>query len=190
MVTGGYDEYGDHNRLVEIYNPSSRSWSIKQAQSGGSTYTVGSTAGSQCSGAGDDTYSRAAPNLFLYPRMHLMPTGNIVVAGMLDDIRLWNASSGSWSTLGTSSPVYRHYGTSVLLPLENTSSERGRILIAGGSPTSADAATTRVQILDFNDGNPRVRTVDSLRYGRKYPAPVILPDGKVILFGGVSQGLR
>jgi hypothetical protein len=190
MVTGGYDEYGDHNRLVEIYNPSSRSWSIKQAQSGGSTYTVGSTAGSQCSGAGDDTYSRAAPNLFLYPRMHLMPTGNIVVAGMLDDIRLWNASSGSWSTLGTSSPVYRHYGTSVLLPLENTSSERGRILIAGGSPTSADAATTRVQILDFNDGNPRVRTVDSLRYGRKYPAPVILPDGKVILFGGVSQGTQ
>ena len=190
MVTGGYDEYGDHNRLVEIYNPSTRTWSVKQAQSGGSTYTVGSTATSGCSGAGDDSYSRAAPNLFLYPRMHLMPSGNIVVAGMLDDIRLWNASSGSWSTLGTSSPVYRHYGTSVLLPLENTSSERGRILIAGGSPTSADPATTRVQILDFNEGNPQVRTVDSLQYGRKYPAPVILPDGKVVLFGGVSQGTQ
>ncbi len=190
MVTGGYDEFGDHNRLVEIYNPSTKTWSIMQAQSGGSTYTVGATATSSCSGAGDDAYSGASTNLFLYPRMHLMPTGNVVVAGMLDDIRLWNASSGSWSRLGASSPVYRHYGTSVLLPLENTSSERGKILIAGGSPTSADPATTRVQILDFNEGNPQVRTVDSLQYGRKYPAPVILPDGKVVLFGGVSQGTQ
>jgi hypothetical protein len=125
MVTGGYDEYGDHNRLVEIYNPSTKSWSIQEAQSGGSTYTVGSTATSSCPGAGDDSYSDAAPNLFLYPRMHLMPSGNIVVAGMLDDIRLWNASSGSWSRLGLSSPSYRHYGTSVLLPLTNSSSEKG-----------------------------------------------------------------
>jgi hypothetical protein len=63
-------------------------------------------------------------------------------------------------------------------------------VIAGGSPTSADSATTKVQILDFNEGNPQVRTVASLRYGRKYPAPVVLPDGKVILFGGVSQGTQ
>jgi hypothetical protein len=35
MVTGGYDEYGDHNRLVEIYSPSTKTWSVKQAESGG-----------------------------------------------------------------------------------------------------------------------------------------------------------
>lgn len=190
MVTGGYDEYGDHNRLVEIYNSSTKTWSIKQADSGGSTYTVGASATSTCSGAGQQSYSKASPNLFLYPRMHLMPSGNIIVAGMLGDIRLWNRSTGSWSTLGTSSPSYRHYGTTVLLPLSNTSSEKGKILLVGGSPTSADPATTRVQILDFNSGNPTVRTVASLRYGRKYPAPVILPDGKVVIFGGVSQGTQ
>ncbi|HEX2013752.1 MAG TPA: hypothetical protein VLA68_00860, partial [Nitrososphaera sp.] len=78
MVTGGYDEFGDHNRLVEIYNSSSKSWSIRQADSGGSTYTVGATATSTCPGAGQQSYSRASPNLFLYPRMHLMPGGNIV----------------------------------------------------------------------------------------------------------------
>jgi galactose oxidase len=109
---------------------------------------------------------------------------------MLDDIRLWNSSTGSWSRLGYSSPSYRHYGTSVLLPLRNSTTEKGKILIVGGSPTSADPATTRVQILDFNSGNPEVRTVASLRYGRKYPAPVILPDGKVGIFGGVSQGTQ
>jgi hypothetical protein len=188
MVTGGYDEYGDHNRLVEIYNSSSRSWTVMQAPSGGSTYRVGASSASTCDGAGDQSYSGAAPNLFLYPRMHLMPSGNIVVAGMLDDIRLWNRSTGSWSTLGTSTPVYRHYGTTVLLPLNNTTSERGKILIVGGSPTSADPATTSCRVLDFNAGSPQVRSVGSLQYGRKYLAPVILPDGKVVVFGGAAQG--
>jgi hypothetical protein len=188
MVTGGYDEYGDHNRLVEIYNSSSKTWTVRAAQSGGSTYTVGNSSAGTCSGAGSPSYSGAAPNLFLYPRMHLMPSGNIVVAGMLDDIRLWNRSTGSWSTLGLSSPSYRHYGTSVLLPLNNTTTEKGKILIVGGSPTSADPATRTCQVLDFNAGNPSIRTVGSLRYGRKYLAPVILPDGNVVVFGGAAQG--
>jgi hypothetical protein len=188
MVTGGYDEYGDHNRLVEIYNSSTRAWTVRQAPSGGSSYTVGATSEGQCSGAGDQTYSGAAPNLFLYPRMHLMPSGNIVVAGMLDDIRLWNRSTGSWSTLGTSTPAYRHYGTTVLLPLNNTTSEKGKILIVGGSNGAAEPATTACRILDFNAGNPSIRTVDTLQYGRKYLAPVILPDGRVVVFGGAAQG--
>ena len=188
MVTAGYDEYGDHNRLVEIYNSSSRSWTIQEAPSGGISYTVGSTAISTCDGAGNQTYSGASPNLFLYPRMHLMPTGNIVVAGMLDDIRLWNRSTGSWSVLGTSSPYYRHYGTSALLPLNNTTSEKGKVLLVGGSPGAAEPATSACQVLDFNAGNPSIKTVGSLQYGRKYLAPVILPDGKVILFGGAAQG--
>lgn len=188
MVTAGYDEYGDHNKLVEIYDSSSRTWTIRQVPSGGSSYTVGTSAVGMCEGAGEQTYSGAAPNLALYPRMHLMPSGNIVVAGMLDDIRLWNRSTGAFSTLGLSSPFQRHYGTSVLLPLENTSSEKGKILLVGGSPGSAEPATTECQILDFNAGNPSIRTVDSLQYGRKYLAPVILPDGKVVVFGGAAQG--
>jgi hypothetical protein len=188
MVTGGYDEYGDHNRLVEIYNSGSKTWSIRSASSGGSTYTVGNSSAGTCSGAGSPSYSGASANLFLYPRMHLMPSGNIVVAGMLDDIRLWNRSNGSWSTLGLSSPSYRHYGTSVLLPLNNTTTEKGKILIVGGSPTSSDPATRTCQVLDFNAGNPSIRTVSSLAYGRKYLAPVILPDGKVVVFGGAAQG--
>ncbi|MCI0563495.1 MAG: galactose oxidase early set domain-containing protein [Nitrososphaera sp.] len=188
MVTGGYDEYGDHNRLVEIYNSSSGSWSTSSAPSGGSTYTVGASSSSTCEGAGSPSYSGASPNLFLYPRMHLMPSGNIVVAGMLGTIRLWNRSTGAWSSLGSSSPSYRHYGTSILLPLNNSSSEEGKILLVGGSPTSAGTATSAVQILDFNTGNPSIRTVGSLQYGRKYLAPVILPDGNVVVFGGAAQG--
>jgi galactose oxidase-like protein/Kelch motif protein len=185
MVTGGYDEYGDHNRLVEIYDSSAGSWTLKPASSGGSTYTVGASSASTCDGAGSPSYSGASPNLFLYPRMHLLPTSNIVVAGMLNTARLWNRSTGSWSNIGTTLPSYRHYGTSILLPLSNTTSEKGKVLIVGGaSPTAADPGTTIVQVLDFNAGNPQIRTVDSIQYGRKYQAPVILPDGMVVIFGG------
>ena len=51
-VTQGFDEYGDNNKLVEIYNSSTKTWSIKSATSGGSTYTVGEIAVGSCSGAG------------------------------------------------------------------------------------------------------------------------------------------
>lgn len=61
-------------------------------------------------------------------------------------------------------------------------------MIVGGSPTSDDPATRTCQLLDFNAGNPSIKTVDSLEYGRKYLAPVILPDGKVVVFGGAAQG--
>jgi hypothetical protein len=91
MVTAGYDEYGDHNRIVEIYDSSSKSWTIRQASRGSSsTYIVGNSSASTCDGAGEQSYSGASPDLRLYPRMHLMPSGNIVVAGMLGTVRIWN----------------------------------------------------------------------------------------------------
>jgi hypothetical protein len=142
MVTAGYDEYGDHNRIVEIYDSSSKSWTIRQAPSGSSsTYIVGNSSASTCDGAGEQSYSGAPPDLRLYPRMHLMPIGNIVVAGMLGIVRIWNRSTGSWSSARSMSSSQQHYDTSALLPLNNTTSERGKILTVGGSPTSAGPAT-------------------------------------------------
>jgi hypothetical protein len=73
MVTAGYDEYGGHNRIVEIYGSSSKSWTIGQAPSGSSTYIVINRSASTCDGAGEQSYSGASPDLRLYPRMHLMP---------------------------------------------------------------------------------------------------------------------
>lgn len=43
-------------------------------------------------------------------------------------------------------------------------------------------------MLDFDTGNPSIRTIGSLAYGRKYLAPVILPDGNVVVYGGAAQG--
>ena len=57
----------------------------------------------------------------------------------------------------TQTSSYRHYGASFLLPLHNVISERGKILIVGGSPDIPPDvepyAITAVEILDFDQGN-------------------------------------
>jgi hypothetical protein len=194
FTISGYDEYGHHNALVEIYDPSAQSWTIKYDPSASRTYCVGAGSKGICDGAGSPCYGSsgqgvAVTNLLLYPRGHLMPSGLVVVCGFHQSVRTWNPQNGVWSTIATSS-TYRSYGTSILLPLQNTTSERGKILLVGGSPTSSDPAVTRVEVLDFNSGSstsPVVRTVSSLTHRRRFLLPVMLPDGKVVVFGGAAQ---
>ena len=50
---------------------------------------------------------------------------------------------------------------------------------------------TSVDILDFDAGsntNPVLRHPASMTFGRRYVAPVILPNGKLIIFGGSANG--
>ena len=48
---------------------------------------------------------------------------------------------------------------------------------------------TAVEILDFDAGtntNPVVRSVASITHGRRYLSPIILPTGKLVIFGGTA----
>jgi hypothetical protein len=193
FVVNGLDEYGTPNYLVEVYDPASRSWTISYDSNRSTTYCVGGSSSETCSGAGLPCYGGpnrgTAPGVSLYPRGHLMPDGSVVICGPLTTVRSWTPSSGRWRNIATTSR-YRHYGCSFLLPLENTYSTRGKILLTGGSPTSSDPATSTVEILDFDAGSsssPVVRTVAPLKTGRKWQLPVMLPDGKIAVFGGSSS---
>ena len=78
-----------------------------------------------------------------------------------------------------------------MLPLQNTSSERGKVLIVGGSTNDTTVATNVCEIEDFNQGTstaPNLRQITPLHNARKFVLPIILPNGKVIIFGGSSQG--
>ena len=180
----GYDEYGVINRLVERYDPSSHTWT-RISGTGTLTYTPGIGSSDFRCGATSTTYSGAGPTTSFYPRAHLMPSGLVVMNGFRPEIQSWNPSSGAWASLGGTG-ITRHYGTSFLLPLQNTTAERGKILVCGGSSTITGVSTTSAQILDFNTGNPTIRTVASSRFARKYLSPVVLPDGKCVVFGGVQ----
>jgi hypothetical protein len=64
-------------------------------------------------------------------------------------------------------------------------------MVLGGSVEATEPATNVVEIHDFNQGtsiSPNIRTVSPLNSGRKYVLPIILPDGKVVIFGGSAQG--
>jgi Domain of unknown function (DUF1929) len=194
FVGGGEDEYGDDNDLIEIYDPGPKSFGISYDPSSSNTYCVG--AGEvACPGAGSPCYggpnNGVGPGLALYPRMHLMPSGLLVLCGGSNVFRTWDPNTGVWANPITQNRTRRSYGTSFLLPLHNISSERGKILLCGGSVTATNPSLTSVDILDFDAGsstNPVVRSVASITYGRKYLAPIILPNGKLVIFGGTAQG--
>jgi hypothetical protein len=194
-LVAGDDEYGGYNYLTEIYDPATKSISVSYNPSGNGTYCVGSGATSTCPGAGTPCYGGpnqgVGPFLALYPRMSLMPSGLVFASGSLQKTYLWDPSGGVWTFVNNTSQTYRDYGASILLPLQNTSNERGKVLIVGGTTSGSTAATNVVEIEDFNQGTstaPLLRTVASLHFARKFLLPIILPDGKVVIFGGSSQG--
>jgi hypothetical protein len=192
MVSGGFDEYGTTNALTEIYNPTSKTFTKKFDSTSSLTYCVGSDstlpgAGSPCYGGPNNGVN---PYLSLYPRMHLMPSGLLVYCGMARTLRTWNPATGQWRFIGDMiHQGWRHYGTSILLPLNNTSTERGKVLLASGAVSSIVNPTNSAEIIDFNAGtsaNPVLRSITSMTYARRYPLPVILPNGKAVIFGGTS----
>jgi len=193
IVVSGMDDLGAYNYLAEVYDPVTKSWSISFDPFTANTYCVGHD--STCPGAGTPCFGGpnqgTAPWLSLYPRMFLMPSGLVYTSSPREELFLFDPSTGRWTRVGLSAfGQYRDYGTSILLPLQNSSSERGKVMVLGGSVTDIGPATGVVEIHDFNQGtstSPNIRTVRSLNRGRKYPLPIILPDGKVVIFGGSSQ---
>jgi hypothetical protein len=199
-IIDGLDEYGGRNALVEIYNPATRTMSIQYRPGSNETYTPG--ASSTLPGAGTQTYGGpgqgVSPFTSLYPRMHLMPSGLMVIAGMSATVYLVNPgpgtasgmAAGAWSNIGTTTPSWRDYGTSFLLPLNNTASERGKVLLTGGAVSWNEPALASSRIIDFDAGTntaPVIRNTTSLKIGRKFLLPVILPTGMLVVFGGVTQ---
>lgn len=187
FVVQGFDEYGVNSRLVEFYEPNTRSWQIKLDPQGSGTYCVGAgqevyypEAGEPCYGPG------TAPFLTLYPRMHLMPSGLIASVGAGVDDRVYNPDTGRWLWRGTTTA--RHYGTSVLLPLENIDTERGKILVCGGSPLATENSTNSAQIAVPSGTGLTRRSIQSMSHARKHLNPVILPTGQIVMFGGNLKG--
>jgi hypothetical protein len=188
LVVGGYDEYGVYNRLTEIFDPATETWSIKYDPSSTTTYCAGAGedptimpgAGQPCYGPG------VAANVLLYPRMHLLPNGLVAVCGQSKTLRTFNPATGEWKFAGNMITGGRGYGTSVLLPLQNTTAETGSILIFGGTVTSDDYATNTAEILTPSGSSLVPRSTASSQYGRKHPIPVIMPDGKILAIGGTA----
>jgi hypothetical protein len=156
MVFSGLGEGGGTNTTVEIY-------------------TVGS-------GWSQPYASGWTPPL--YPRMHLLPNGNVFYSGSTTSSALFNPTTRTWTT-GVATTNYsgtRTYGTSVLLPLTPANSYDPRVMImGGGSP-----ATATTEIIDLGASNPQWVYGPPMSEPRIEMDGVILPNGKVLAVNGSS----
>src|SRR5438128_1783692 len=157
MTFSGLTETGGTNTAVEIYTVGS-GWSQQ--------YAAGWT----------------PP---LYPRMHLMPNGNVFYSGSGTGSRIFNTSTNTWSGVvaTTNSPVTRTYGTSVLLPLTPANGYRPRVMIMGGG----NPATATTEIIDLSASPLQWQYGPSMSQPRIEMNGTILPNGKVLATGGSTN---
>jgi PKD repeat protein len=153
MTFSGLNETGGTNQAVEIYTPGS-GWSQE--------YQAGWT----------------PP---LYPRMHLLPNGNVFYSGSTTASQIFNTSTHTWTFVAnTNYSGTRTYGTSVLLPLTPANGYQPRVMImGGGSP-----ATPSTEIIDLSAPTPAWQYGPNMSEARIEMNATILPNGKVLAVGG------
>jgi hypothetical protein len=192
-VFTGLDEWGTENDLTEIYHPDTKTFSIQYDPFSNNTYTVGS--GNTHIPPGTITPSYGGPlhgtnpDISYYSRTMIMPSGLVFIGGMRKKLRLWDPSNGKWTQAGDMAAAGRTYGNAVLLPLQNTSAERGKVLLAAGQSNTGATVQNTCEFVDFNAGTntaPVISAAPSMTFARMYGLPVILPTGQVIIFGGTS----
>ena len=118
----------------------------------------------------------------LYPRLHLLPNGQVFYSGAQTTSKLFDPSTTTWNT-NVATTIYsgsRTYGTSVLLPLTLASNYDPNVIIMGGhSP-----ATNTTEIIDLGSATPAWKSGPNMSQARIEMNAVILPDGRVLAVGG------
>src|SRR5271154_3076430 len=118
----------------------------------------------------------------LYPRLHVLPNGNVFYSGSTPTSSIFNPTTTTWTT-GVAHTNYsgtRTYGTSVLFPLTPANSYKPEVIIMGGG----NPATATTEIIDPSAATP------AWVYGPNMSAPriemnaTILPSGKILALGG------
>ena len=118
----------------------------------------------------------------LYPRLHLLPNGNVFYSGPSAVSQLFDPSTKNW-TLNVASTNYggtRFYGSSVLLGLTPANNYDPVILILGGN----SPATATTETIDMGSPNPAWQLGPSMSQPRIEMNAVILPTGRVLAVGG------
>ena len=154
LVFSGLDENGNTNSQVELY----------KVQSGWSTPL---------------TAPWVPP---LYPRMHLLPNGNVFYSGWTTQSRYFFTSTNTWSgTIATTNyGGNRTYGSSVLLPLTPANGYAPKVMIFGGG----NPATATTEIIDLSAASPAWVNGPSMSNPRVEMNATMLPNGNIVTLGG------
>jgi len=121
--------------------------------------------------------STASLGLPLYPWMDVAPDGRAFYSGPDQTLRALDTSgTGAWQSFGQRDTINRDYGGHALFDV-------GKVLVAGGGPSSKDA-----RVVDVNGASPQTSATAPMAFGRRQHNLTVLADGSVLATGGNSSG--
>jgi hypothetical protein len=115
----------------------------------------------------------------LYPRLHLLPDGNVFYSGPSATSYLFNVSNKSWTQMDSSS-FGRTYGSSVMLPLTPANNYDPKVMLLGGN----SPATATTEFIDLGASSPTWAFGPDMSQPRVEMDAVMLPTGKILAIGG------
>jgi hypothetical protein len=196
LVTGGGTGDGRGHMNSDIFDHTTTSWIAGPPMTYARWYPTNTTlpSGEVLTVAGQDENGAAVPipeigdgtswrpltgaslSLPNYPRNFVAPDGRIFTAGSSRQSRWLDVSgAGSWSDGPRMNFGSRSYGSAVMY-------EPGKILYAGGNSSPTNTA----EIIDLNQSNPQWTYTGSLTFARWNLNATALPDGQVLVTGGVN----
>ena len=131
-------------------------------------------------GVGTEIVAGGARPLELYPRLHLLTTGEVAHVGIEAGTSIFDPQAEAWRTVAATHGGRRWAGSSVQLPGEPDS-----VMIFGGGPP----AVATVERIDFTAPEPAWQRVASMHFPRMHAVPVLLPDGTILVVGGGEGNL-
>src|SRR5207302_2358749 len=205
FVMGGTLQYDPfHGELrTSTYDPATNTFTDQQSMAHGRWYPTGTvlgdgrvmifsglseTGGTNTSvefysaGSGWSAAFSAPWTPPLYPRLHVLPNGNVFYSGSTTGSSLFNPATHTWTTnvAFTNYNGTRTYGTSILLPLTPANNYTPKVLIMGGGSPSTNTS----EIIDLSATTPKWVYGPNMSQPRIEMNATILPNGKVLAVGG------
>ncbi len=125
-----------------------------------------------------------------HPRLFVAPNGKIFVPGPTPNMQ-WYDLSGTGSVSSAGKRLDDGFSQNDATVMFNV----GKLLKAGGNPNydgagaSTTPSSTNSYVIDINGGGTAaVHKTAPLRRGRAYANGVVLPDGEVLVVGGLDNG--
>jgi hypothetical protein len=205
FVMGGTLQYDPfHGELkTATYDPSTNTFTNQQAMAHGRWYPTGTVLGDGramiFSGLNETGGTNSSVEFYsassgwsaafaapwtppLYPRMHVLPNGNVFYSGATTGSSIFNPSTHTWTTnvAFTNYSGTRTYGSSVLLPLTPANNYAPKVIIMGGGNPS----TSTSELIDLSAATPKWVNGPNMSQPRIEMNATILPSGQILALGG------
>ncbi len=117
----------------------------------------------------------------LYPRLTLLPSGNVFYSGETTPTQMLNTSTQAWTTVAnTYYGLDREYGSTVLLPLTPANNYDPKVFILGGG----NPGTATTELIDLGATTPTWSPGPNMSEPRIEMNATLLPNGNVLALGG------